>query len=43
MAGIALARAAADVARKAKDDKIHEATAVLDEAAKKLKAMLAQD
>lgn len=43
MAGITVARAAADVARKAKEDKILEATSVLDEAAKKLKALLAQD
>jgi hypothetical protein len=43
MAGITLARAAADVARKAKEEKILEATSVLDEAAKKLRAMLTQD
>jgi hypothetical protein len=43
MAGLTVARAAADVARKAKEDKILEATSVLDEAAKKLRALLAQD
>ena len=43
MAGITVARAAADVARKAKEEKILEATSVLDEAAKKLRAMLTQD
>lgn len=43
MAGISLARAAADVARRSKDEKILEATSIIDEAAKKLKAMLAQD
>lgn len=43
MAGLTVARAAADVARKAKADKILEATSVLDEAAKKLRALLAQD
>jgi DNA-binding PadR family transcriptional regulator len=43
MAGISLARAAAEVARRSKDEKILEATSIIDEAAKKLKAMLAQD
>ena len=43
MAGISLARAAAEVARRSKDEKILEATGIIDEAAKKLKAMLAQD
>ena len=43
MAGVSLARAAAEVARRSKDDKILEATSVIDEAAKKLKALLAQD
>jgi DNA-binding PadR family transcriptional regulator len=43
MAGISLARAAADVARRSKDEEILEATSIIDEAAKKLKAMLAQD
>jgi DNA-binding PadR family transcriptional regulator len=43
MAGISLARAAAEVARRSKDEKILEATNIIDEAAKKLKAMWAQD